>query len=223
MTHITPTRRDFLKAAVITLGAAAIACTAASLTDHPKNSPFCQPEINLGDENMSNKILVTYASRLGSTVGVAEAIGRTLTEAGAQVDVLCMQDVTDLAPYRAVVAGSAIRDRQWLPEALDFIRTYKAELTRKPFAAFLVCMTLAMPNGEKYRQGVSDWLQPVRTLVHPVSEGLFAGTLDISKITSLKDRMMFKVSTAMGIWSEGDHRDWNAIRLWAESLPAVLH
>ena len=40
---------------------------------------------------MSNKILVTYASRTGSTVGVAEAIGKTLAESGLQVDVRPMR------------------------------------------------------------------------------------------------------------------------------------
>jgi hypothetical protein len=34
---------------------------------------------------------------------------------------------------------------------------------------------------------------------------------------------MFRLSAAFGVWSEGDHRDWNAIRAWAKSLPAVLH
>ena len=58
---------------------------------------------------MPDKILVVYASRAGSTAGVAEAIGKTLAESGVQVDVLPMKDVTDLAPYRAVVAGSAIQ------------------------------------------------------------------------------------------------------------------
>jgi menaquinone-dependent protoporphyrinogen oxidase len=46
---------------------------------------------------MSNKILVTYASRAGSTAEIAEAIGRTLSEGGAQVDVLPMNDVKDLS------------------------------------------------------------------------------------------------------------------------------
>ena len=59
---------------------------------------------------MKNKILVTYASRTGWTVGVAEAIGKTLAENGAQVDVFPMHDVKDLSPYDAVVAGSA---HQW--------------------------------------------------------------------------------------------------------------
>ena len=72
---------------------------------------------------MSQKILVTYASRTGSTVGVAEAIGKTLIEGGAQVDVLPMKEVTDLSAYRAVVAGSAIQAGHWLPEAMRYYRS----------------------------------------------------------------------------------------------------
>ncbi len=170
---------------------------------------------------MSNKILVTYASRLGSTAGVAEAIGKTLAESGAPVDVLPMQDVQDLAQYRAVVAGSAIREGKWLPEAMQFVQTHRAALAQKPFAAFLVCMTLAMTRGDN-RQFVSTWLEPVRALVRPVSEGLFAGALDTRKIASFGDWLKFRVSVAMGVWSEGDHRDWNAIRTWTDSIRPLL-
>ena len=171
---------------------------------------------------MNDNLLVAYASRTGTTAGVAEAIGKTLTESGAQVDVRRMQDVTDLSPYRAVVAGSGIQNKQWLPEAMQFMRTNQAELARVPCATFLVCMTLAMKNGETYRSFVSDFMAPVRALVKPVSEGLFAGSLDISKVPSLKDRLGFKISVATGVWSEGDHRDWEAIHQWAASLPPLL-
>jgi menaquinone-dependent protoporphyrinogen oxidase len=170
---------------------------------------------------MSNKILVTYASRTGSTVGVAEAIGQTLIKSGVEVEVHPMEEVTDLTPYRAVVAGSAIQDKNWLPEAMQFMRTHQATLTQKPFAAFLVCMTLVISNG-KYREQVADFMQPVRSLVRPVSEGLFAGVLDISKAPSFRDRLMFRLSVIFGVWSEGDHRDWDAIRAWADSICPLL-
>ena len=48
-----------------------------------------------------SKILVTYASRSGSTMEVAEAIGKTLSPNPAGVDVLPMQKVEDLSVYRA--------------------------------------------------------------------------------------------------------------------------
>jgi menaquinone-dependent protoporphyrinogen oxidase len=133
-----------------------------------------------------------------------------------------MQEVKDLSPYNAIVAGSAIHNKQWLPDAMLFIKAHRKELSRKPFAAFLVCMTLAMRNGESYRPFVTEFLAPVRTLVKPVSEGLFAGALNIRKVPTWRDRLMFRVSVLFGVWSEGDHRDWNAIHAWAESLRPLL-
>ncbi len=168
-----------------------------------------------------NKILVTYASATGSTAGVADAIGKRLAEGGATVEVRPMREVRDLSPYGAVVAGSAIHGGQWLPEALRFVENHREALRQKPFAAFLVCMTLAMPNNP-YREHVATWLEPVRTLVRPVSEGLFAGALDLRAIPSFTDRLKFRISVKLGVWKEGDHRDWNAIRAWADSLRPLL-
>lgn len=170
---------------------------------------------------MSDRILVAYASMTGSTAGVAEAIGKTLQEQGMEVVVSRVEDVKDITPYRAVVLGSAIQDRQWLPQAMQFVQAHRTELSSKPFATFAVCMTMAMKGG-KYRSAVVDWLQPVRALVSPVSEGFFAGILDISKVPKWSDRIKFRLSVLFGVWSEGDHRDWNAIREWANGLPAAL-
>lgn len=171
---------------------------------------------------MTEKILVTYASRTGWTVGVAEAIGKTLAESGAQVDVLPMRNVKDPASYDAVVAGSAINGGEWLPEAVQFVQTHQMTLNKKPFAAFLVCMTLGMRNAEQYRSHVATWLAPVRARVRPVSEGLFAGGLDISKIPSAGDRLKFRLSVLFGVWKEGDQRDWVAIHAWAAQLKPLL-
>jgi menaquinone-dependent protoporphyrinogen oxidase len=167
---------------------------------------------------MPDKILVTFASRAGSTAGVAEAVAKTLEENGAQVDIFSVQTMLDIAPYRAVVAGSAIQNRQWLPEAMQFMQAHQAMLRQRTFAMFSVCMTLAMRDGEKYRPQVAEWLAPVRALVQPASEGLFAGVLDIRKIPSFSERLKFRLSVATGVWSVGDHRDWEAIRTWAAGL-----
>ena len=120
------------------------------------------------------------------------------------------------------IAGSAIQAAKWLPEATDFIQTYKQDLKQKQFAAFLVCMTLAMPKGESYRDHVSSWLEPIRHLVTPISEGLFTGTLDIKKIPSIGDRLKFRISVLFGVWKKGDHRDWNAIQNWTKNLKSIL-
>jgi menaquinone-dependent protoporphyrinogen oxidase len=171
---------------------------------------------------MSMRILVTYASRTGSTAAVAEAIGRTLSEDGLQVEVLAMNDVKDLTPYQAVVAGSAIRGSKWLPEAVQFIVPHRNALAQKRFAMFTVCITMAMKNAENYRSAVLDWVAPVRTMVRPVSEGLFVGRLDFAKMPFNQDTLLFRIAVALRIFPRGDHIDWSAIRTWAKDLNPML-
>jgi menaquinone-dependent protoporphyrinogen oxidase len=166
----------------------------------------------------NNKILVTYASRTGCTAEIAEVIGNTLTRSGAQVDVLPMLDVKDVTSHGAVVAGSAIRKSKWLPEAMQFVQTHRSELARKPFATFTVCITLAMSNTDQYRQAVAGWIQPVRAQVSPVSEGLFAGRLDFSKLPLTFDTLLLRAVTAFGIFPKDDCRDWKSISKWADGL-----
>jgi menaquinone-dependent protoporphyrinogen oxidase len=170
----------------------------------------------------NKKILITYASRAGSTAEIAEAIGKTLSQGGTQVEILPMQDVKDLSVYGAVVAGSAMRRSKWLPEAMQFITTHRAVLSQKPFATFTVCITLAMSNSDQYRQAVAAWIQPVRALVKPVSEGLFAGMLDFNKLPLNWDTLKLRAVVALGIFPRDDRRNWNAIGKWADSIYPLL-
>lgn len=171
---------------------------------------------------MENRILVTYSTRTGSTKGISEAIAKTLSEMGENVDTIAMKDVKDLAKYKSVIAGSAIQAGKWLPDAIEFIKINKSILNEKPFAAFQVCMTLAMSKGETYRDHVISWMEPVRQLVKPVSEGFFSGTLNISKIPSFGDRLKFRVSVISGVWKEGDHRDWEKVQTWTRKTKSLL-
>ena len=86
---------------------------------------------------MKGAILITYSTRTGSTKGVSEFIGKTLTDLGESVDVLPMNDIDNLSDYSAVIAGSAIQSGKWLPEASEFIMTHKDELGKcllQPFS-----------------------------------------------------------------------------------------
>ena len=213
-------RRRFLAITGVTLGATALTCS--GLTALGTRQPAIDfTENTFGDTTMPNKILVAYASKAGSTSGVAEAIGKTLAESGVQVDVRLMKDVKDLAPYRAVVAGSAIRMGEWLPEAMQFMQTHQAALAQKPFAAFLVCFTLAHPSAEA-NEKVAAYLEPVRALVKPASEALFAGMVDFGKLRLIPEGLIMRAILASDKVQPGDYRDWNAIRAWAESLRPLL-
>lgn len=173
---------------------------------------------------MNKTILVTYASRAGSTHGVAMAIGKTLETQGFTVDVLPMQDVHHIETYDAVIAGSAIRMDNWLPEALQFIEDHQQTLSQKPFAAFVVCLAMAVQNETRKKKATataSGYLQPVRDRVPIISEGLFAGVLNLSKLP-LVYRIPFKVVTLLRLFKEGDYRDWNAIHQWALDLSKTL-
>ena len=211
------TRRRFLALTGGTVGVTALAC--CGLTALGMQQPAVESiESSFGGGNeMSDKILVAYASRAGSTGGVAEAIGQVLCNGGVAVDVRLAKEVTDVSPYRAVVVGSAIRMGQWLPEAIKFVEMHRDALSQVPVAYFAVCMTLA-EDTEENRRMVAAYLDPVREIVQPVDVGLFAGAMDYGKLSFIF-RLVIK---AMKV-PEGDFRNWDAIRDWAANVrPRLL-
>ena len=53
-------------------------------------------------EAMNKRILITYATKYGSTKEIAEKIGEVIGQVGLQVDVLPVKSVCDFTPYGAV-------------------------------------------------------------------------------------------------------------------------
>jgi menaquinone-dependent protoporphyrinogen oxidase len=205
-------RRDFLKTAGITLGASTLVCSglgyAASL------GPELEiPERIYGKENTMNKrILVTYATRAGSTVEVAAAIGETLANRGFSVDVKPSKEKPQVDGYDAVLVGSAIRMRRWLPEAVEFIKNNQSKLSQIPTAFFTVHMENTGED-EKSRAARQAYLNNVRSLLKPVDEVYFAGKMDLSRLSFL-DRSIIQAMEGV----DEDRRDWNAIRGWAQTV-----
>ncbi len=215
-------RRKFLKAAGIVLGSAVVIGTGLTvLDDSQKGSTISMLDSTFGGNNMSQRILVTYASQAGSTAGVAEAIAKSLAAAGSTVDLRPVKEVTDLSAYQAVVIGSAVHSGKWMPEATAFVRRNQARLRQMPTAIFQVCMMLASSN-EQYRSMVPTWLDPLREELRPVSAGSFSGAILLDHYPKLTDKLGLKIFLATVKIKEGDYRDWDAVQSWSEHLRPLL-
>ncbi len=161
---------------------------------------------------MSQKILVTYASRAGSTAEVALRIGAVLREQNMDVDVLPVKQVKSLQNYNAVIAGSAVRMGSWLPEAVDFVKHNQQSLNERPCAFFSVYL-MNMGNDEASRQIHETYLSAARALVKPHKEAYFSGVGNPKKL-GLFERMIGKMVKS----PEGDFRNWESIKSWAAEV-----
>jgi len=207
----TLSRRDFLKTAGIALGGGIAAC--GGLTALATYTPSVKlPASTLGDQTMSKKILIAYASKCGSTGEVATAIGRTLAQNNVYVDVLPIKQVADLAGYEVVFVGSAIRAGRWLREATDFVSGNRTVLQGVPTAYFTVCMTMAEDTPDN-RAKAAGFIEPVRAVLTPAAEGYFAGKVDPARLSFVENAMLNAKHVP-----QGDFRDWNKIRDWAQSI-----
>jgi menaquinone-dependent protoporphyrinogen oxidase len=159
---------------------------------------------------MSTKVLVAYASKSGSTVEVAEFMGKVLQEAGTAVDVLPIKKVKTVAGYGVAFVGSAIRVGKWLEEAVKFVEANKAGLQAIPTAFFTLCMTLNEDTPE-HRAEVSAYLDPVRAVHTSQAEGFFAGVMELGRLGFIERAMMGMMKPP-----QGDFRDWDAIRAWTQ-------
>ena len=161
---------------------------------------------------MDTRILITYASRAGSTIEIAQEIGRVLSQAGAKVDVLPVKAVRSVEDYQAVVVGSAIRIGQWLPEAVKFVTANRAALAGKRVAYFAV-HGMNLGDDEASRAARQAYLEPVRKVLAPQMEACFGGVNDWNKV-GFFDGLLGKMVKA----PVGDFRDWTVIREWAADI-----
>jgi menaquinone-dependent protoporphyrinogen oxidase len=161
---------------------------------------------------MSNPILIAYATRSGSTAGVADAIGAELRLRGLDVDIQPVMARPPVDKYEAVILGSAVRMGGWLPEMVEFIKTNQPVLQSRPVALFTVHM-LNTGADEPSNAARLAYLGSVRPFVKPVDEVFFSGRIDLNGL-SFVDRLMVKMVKS----PIGDFRDWDKIRAWSSAV-----
>lgn len=159
-------------------------------------------------------VLIAYASKHGSTQGIAERIAEKLRQLGKQAEARPMDEVSDLGGYQALVIGSAIYYGSWLKEATEWVRRNQAILAQRPVWLFSVGpLGTDFMDDEQQPKEKAEFLETIR----PRDQRTFFGALDHNRL-SFAERMMAKAIRS----PEGDFRDWQAIDAWTESIARNL-
>jgi menaquinone-dependent protoporphyrinogen oxidase len=169
---------------------------------------------------MNPEVLVAYCSRSGSTAEVAEAIGKTIKEAGLAVQVRAMADVQMIAAGTAVVLGTALYIGHFPKEFHQFAQRYEKELARVHPWVFVLGPT------EKERKQFAVAEEHARKgldkhpTLRPADMRVLGGKFDpahlnlpfpMSLIMKLPGNPMRKVPAS-------DIRDWDWIHRWAGAI-----
>jgi menaquinone-dependent protoporphyrinogen oxidase len=150
-------------------------------------------------------VLVTFASKHGSTAEIAEAIAEVLRESGLEAHCVEAREVESLDRFDAVVLGSAVYMRRWRREARKFLKRFGPELERRPFWVFS-----SGPVGDPAKDNLA-WAEP-------------PGTINEAEHLGVREHVVFGGrSLSRGIPEPlRDRRDWTEIAAWARHIAAEL-
>lgn len=160
------------------------------------------------------KLLVTYASKYGSTAEIAEVIGKELGRRAYEVEVKPVEAVDSVTGYDGFVIGSALYAGGWIESAAKFLQTNQKMLAKHP-----VWLFSSGPTGEGDPNDLMDgWqfpedLSAVVEKIKPKDVILFHGHIDPEKL-NFAERMIIRSVKA----TVGDYRDWLVIRSWARAI-----
>jgi menaquinone-dependent protoporphyrinogen oxidase len=160
-------------------------------------------------------VLVTYASKHGSTAEIARAIAASLRGQDLDADCVEVAHVESLDRYDALVLGSAVYAKRWRGEARRFLHRHGEELEALPFWIFS-----SGPVGPPDKDPDPEWIEPHKVVAEAERLGVrghvvFGGRLPESGFTA---RAMARNTPE----EFQDRRDWEAIDAWARSVAADL-
>lgn len=169
---------------------------------------------------MTNKLLVAYATRYGSTREVAEHVAATLRGQGSAVEVAPAASVRDLGDYDAVVLGAPYYYGKMIKDGAAFLERHRAALESMPVALFALGPTSASDDLDTARAQLDQTLAKLGAL-KPQAAEMFVGRFDPAVLRGL-DKLVtkLKASPLRGLGPHDD-RDWGAIEAWACSLRLV--
>ena len=166
---------------------------------------------------MDDLVLVTFATRFGSTAETAQVVAQTLRERGLTVELEPIRCVASAERYSAIVLGAALYMGRLHKDARRFLSAQRGALGRIPVALFV-------PGPVKKRE--KDWVGVQQQLdkeltrfpwLSPAACHIVGGAFDPAKLG-----FPFNLFPPLRKMPASDGRDWSAIRAWASDLALRL-
>ena len=172
-------------------------------------------------------VLVAYASRHGSTMGIAQRIASGLGAAGLSAEARPVSDIRDPDRYDAFVIGSAAYMFHWLKEATAFVKRHRALLAERPvwlFSSGPLGTDLVDDEGrDVFEVTRPKEFEELQTLLHPRGEHIFFGAWDPdAPAIGIGERFLRLMPASKAAMPAGDFRDWPAIDAWAAEIASAL-
>jgi menaquinone-dependent protoporphyrinogen oxidase len=159
-------------------------------------------------------VLVAYASRRGSTRGVAERIAARLRDHGLDVHLDPLLGREEVGRFQAVVVGSPVYSGEWEREAVDFVRRNAPALAGHAVWTFSVGW---LGHDKDGTPPDARHLDEIHRLVPAREHRFFLGALDAADLPLLQ-RLTFRMRGGRS----GDSRDWPAIESWTDEIARQL-
>ncbi len=155
------------------------------------------------------RVLVSFASRHGTTEDIAKTIAARLEIRGLNVEVQDVTAVKSIDGYAGVVVGSAVYMGKWEQSARSLLQREASMLRERP-----VWLFSTGPVGEPlFPEGESEEAAALAEKISAKGHVTFAGKLDRHEL-NLIERLTVAVVHA----KDGDYRDWEAIDGWADEI-----
>ena len=158
-------------------------------------------------------VLVTAASKHGSTETIGKEIAVGLRNRGVYAEFCPPGDVSSLDEYDAVIIGSAVYGGHWIQPATTFVETHARALRKLPVWLFSSGPIGDPPKPDKDSIHVENIVEATGAREHRV----FAGRIEHSEL-GFVERAMVKAVHA----TDGDYRDWGAVRDWTIEIADAL-
>src|SRR4051794_23062884 len=165
------------------------------------------------------RVLVTVASRHGSTREIGTAVARCLQESpagrtcGLSAVAVPIEQDPDPARFDAVVLGSAVYVGRWLEPA----RHYAAERVEALRARPVWLLSSGPIGAPPFPPDEPHDAGPVARSISARGHRVFPGRLD-KALLGIGERAMVTAMRA----PVGDFRDWDAVRAWSAEIAVAV-